>query len=316
MADGSVAGAGTRRSLRFDEVPEVTTGTGSPAPVPLVTFNNGVRIPQLGLGVWQASDEDTERAVRFAIDEAGYRHIDTARIYGNEAAVGKGLRESSVPRDEIFVTTKLWNADQGYDSTLAAFDASLERLGLDYIDLYLIHWPLGNTERFLETWRAFEVIAKSGRARAIGVANNKPHHLQTLLDHGTIAPAINQIELHPHLPQYLTRAFDDDHGIVTQSWSPLGGSDRAGWGPASKPNTLLHDSLLTEIGEAHGKTAAQVMIRWHLQNGLVVIPKSVHEERIRQNIDVFDFELTGEEFERIASLDTGQRVGKDPDEFV
>ncbi len=243
MADGALARAGTRRSLRFDEVPEVTTGTGSPAPVPLVTFNNGVRIPP----------------------------------------------------------------DQGYDSTLAAFDASLERLGLDYIDLYLIHWPLGNTERFLETWRAFEVIAKSGRARAIGVANNKPHHLQTLLDHGTIAPAINQIELHPHLPQYLTRAFDDDHGIVTQSWSPLGGSDRAGWGPASKPNTLLHDPLLTEIGEAHGKTAAQVMIRWHLQNGLVVIPKSVHEERIRQNIDVFDFELTGEEFERIASLDTGQR---------
>jgi len=311
-----VVHTGTTRSLRFDEHPEVTTGAGTPAPVPLITLNNGVRMPQLGLGVWQAGDADTERAVRFAIDEAGYRHIDTARIYGNEAAVGKAVRESSVPREEIFVTTKLWNADQGDGSTIAAFDASLQRLGLDYVDLYLIHWPLKGSDRFIETWLALEKLLASGRTRAIGVANNKPHHLQTLFEHGSVVPAVNQIELHPHLPQHLTREFDEDHGVVTESWSPLGGSDRQGWGPASKPNTLLGDPLLTGIGAAHGKTAAQVMIRWHIQNGLVVIPKSVHEDRIRQNIDVFDFELTGGEIEQIAGLDNGQRVGKDPDDFV
>ncbi len=316
MADRADGRVRTSRALRFNEAPEVTAGTGSPAPVPLVTLNNGVQMPQLGLGVWQASEDETERAVRFAIDEAGYRHVDTARAYGNEAAVGKAVRSSSVPREEIFVTTKLWNADQGYDSALAAFDASLERLGFDYVDLYLIHWPRGDAERFVDTWHALEAIAESGRARAIGVANNKPHHLQALLDRGSVVPSVNQIELHPHLPQYLTRAFDDDHSVATQSWSPLGGTDRQGWGPGSKPNTLLHDPLLTEIGATHGKSAAQVIIRWHLQNGLIVIPKSVHEERIRQNIDVFDFELSGDELERIAGLDTGLRVGNDPDEFV
>ncbi len=316
MVDRAGSTTRTRRALRFNETLTVTSGAGSPAPVPLVTLNNGVQIPQLGLGVWQASEEETKRAVRFAIDEAGYRHIDTARIYGNEAAVGEAVRASSVPREEIFVTTKLWNAEQGYDSTLAAFDASLERLGFDYVDLYLIHWPLGDAERFVDTWHALETIAESGRARAIGVANNKPHHLQRLLDRGSIVPAVNQIELHPHLPQYLTRGFDDDHGVATQSWSPLGGTDSRGWGSASKPNTLLRDPLLTEIGAGHGKSAAQVIIRWHLQNGLIAIPKSVHEDRIRQNIDVFDFELSGQELEQIATLDTGVRVGKDPDEFV
>lgn len=304
----------TIRSLRFSESPAVTAGYGA-APVPLVVLNNGVQMPQLGLGVWQAEPGETERAVRYAIDEAGYRHIDTAAAYGNEDAVGRAIYQSGVPRDSIFVTTKLANENQGYQSTLDAFDASLLRLGLDYVDLYLIHWPKGGGQDFLDTWRAFEKIYESGRARAIGVANNKPHHLDTLLERADVVPAVNQIELHPHLPQYLTRAFDDDHGMATESWSPLGGTDRSGWGRKSQPNTLLNDPLLGRIARAHDRSVAQVIIRWHLQNGLVVIPKSVHENRIAENIDVFGFDLAGEEMERIDALDTGERVGADPDTF-
>ncbi|MCH4249914.1 MAG: aldo/keto reductase [Microbacteriaceae bacterium] len=283
--------------------------------VPSITLNTGAAMPQIGLGVWQASPEETVRAVRYALSEAGYRHIDTAKIYGNEEGVGQGIAESGVPRDEIFLTTKLWNADQGYDSTLRAFDASLERLGTDYVDLYLIHWPLPDVPgSMLETWRALETIAAEGRARAIGVCNQKPHHLQQILDRFEVVPAVNQIELHPHLPQYLTRAFDAAHGIATESWSPLGGTPRSGWGRKSRPNTLLTDPVIAQIAAAHGKSAAQVLIRWHLENGLIVIPKSVHEERIAENIDVFDFTLTGEEFEAIGALDTGERVGSDPDQ--
>lgn len=284
--------------------------------VPVFELNTGTLMPQLGLGVWQASDEETERVVRFAIDEAGYRHIDTARAYGNEEGVGRAIASASVPREDLFVTTKLWNSDHGRARTLAAADASLSRLGLDYLDLFLIHWPLGDRSLLVETWLAMEEILASGKAQAIGVCNHEPHHLDWILEGGSVVPAVNQVELHPQLPQWVTRAFDDSHGIVTESWSPLGGTSNSGWGGDSKPNTLLTDETLVSIGEQYGKTPAQVMIRWHLQNGLVVIPKSTHEERIRQNIDVLDFELTGVDIERIAKLETGERVGYHPDDFV
>ncbi len=265
--------------------------------------------------MWQAADDETEHAVRYALDEAGYRHIDTAAAYGNEAAVGRGISSSSVDRDDIFVTTKLWNSDQGYEPALTAFDVSLQKLGLDYVDLYLIHWPLQNDERLLKTWDALEKIAESGKAKSIGVCNFEPRHLQLLVDRGGLLPAVDQVELHPHLPQQAIRDAARTHGIIVESWSPLGGTSNSGWGRSSKPNTLLSDDVITAVGERHGKSAAQVLIRWHLQNGLVVIPKSVHDERISQNIDVFDFELTDQDLDDIATLDDGIRVGAHPDEL-
>ncbi|GAB2663536.1 aldo/keto reductase [Prescottella soli] len=282
---------------------------------PEIALNSGTVIPQLGLGVWQATNDETEHAVRFALDEAGYRHIDTAAAYGNEEGVGRGVRSSSVPREDIFVTTKLWNSDQGYEPTLSAFDASLSQLGLDYVDLYLVHWPLQNHETRLRTWDALEQIAESGRAKAIGVCNFEPHHLQELVDRGGMLPAVDQVELHPRLPQHAIRDFAALHGIAVESWSPLGGTSNSGWGDASKPNTLLDDPVITSVGERHGKSPAQVLVRWHLQNGLIVIPKSVHDNRIAQNIDVFDFELTDEDMADIATLDDGARVGFHPDEM-
>ncbi len=282
---------------------------------PEITLNSGTVIPQLGLGVWQATNDETEHAVRFALDDAGYRHIDTAAAYGNEEGVGRGIAKSAVPRDEIFVTTKLWNSDQGYEPTLAAFDTSLSRLGLDYVDLYLVHWPLQDQDTRLRTWDAMEKIAESGRAKAVGVCNFEPHHLQELVDRGGLLPAVDQVELHPHLPQHAIRDFAALHGIAVESWSPLGGTSNSGWGDASKPNTLLDDPVITRIGDAHGKSPAQVLIRWHLQNDLIVIPKSVHDNRIAQNIDVFDFELTEQDLTDIATLDDGVRVGFHPDEM-
>lgn len=282
---------------------------------PDITLNSGTTIPQLGLGVWQATDDETERTVRYALDEAGYRHIDTAAAYGNEEGVGRALARSSVPREDVFVTTKLWNSDQGYDSALQAFDASLTKLGTDYVDLYLIHWPLQNEERLLRTWDALEKIAESGRAKAVGVCNFEPHHLQLLVDRSGLLPAVNQVELHPNLPQRAIREKSAEHGIAVESWSPLGGTSNSGWGSASKPNTLLSDPIITRIADRHSKSAAQVLIRWHLQNGLVVIPKSVHENRIAQNIDVFDFELADLDLSELDTLDTGERVGFHPDEM-
>ncbi|MGW0045216.1 aldo/keto reductase [Rhodococcus sp. NPDC003348] len=282
---------------------------------PEITLNSGTVIPQLGLGVWQAANDETERAVRFALDEAGYRHVDTAAAYGNEEGVGRGIASSSVPREDLFVTTKLWNSDQGHEPALAAFDASLSRLGLDYVDLYLIHWPLRNRDTRLRTWDALEKIAESGRAKAIGVCNFEPHHLQELVDRGGVLPAVDQVELHPHLPQHAIRTFASQHGIAVESWSPLGGTSNSGWGDASKPNTLLGNPVLTAVGERHGKSPAQVLIRWHLDNGLIVIPKSVHDNRIAQNIDVFDFALTEQDLAEIATLDNGARVGFHPDEM-
>lgn len=271
--------------------------------VPSITLNNGSVMPQLGFGVWQVPDDEAASAVSTAL-EAGYRSIDTAAIYGNERGTGRGIASSGVPREEVFVTTKLWNADQGHDSTLRAFDASLEKLGLDHVDLYLIHWPMPDVDKYVESWKAFEKIYAEGRAKAVGVSNFHPAHLQRLLDETGTVPAVNQIELHPHLQQDVPRAFHAGHGIATEAWSPLGqGKD------------LLQEPTLTAVAEKHGKTPAQVVLRWHLQLGNVVIPKSVTPSRIRENIDVFGFELDDEDLRTIAGLDSGTRLGADPDEM-
>ncbi|MFB7288635.1 aldo/keto reductase [Actinacidiphila glaucinigra] len=271
-------------------------------PTPYITLNNGVAMPQLGFGVFQVPDADTAAAVTSAL-ESGYRSIDTAAIYGNEAGVGQALSASGVARDELFVTTKLWNGDQGYDSTLAAFDASLAKLGLDHVDLYLIHWPAPARDTYLDTWRAFEKIHAEGRARAIGVSNFQPAHLQRLIDSSDVVPAVNQVELHPQLQQAELRAFHARHGIATEAWSPLA------------QGAVLRDPVVTGIADRLGRTPAQVILRWHLQLGNVVIPKSVTPERIRQNIDVFDFALSDADIAAITALDSGTRIGPDPDTF-
>lgn len=279
--------------------------------VPEITLNNGVRIPQLGLGIWQASPEETERVVRYAIAEAGYRHIDGARIYGNEEALGAGVRASGVPREEVFVTTKLWPTDYGRDAALAAFDASLALLGFDYVDLYLLHWPNQDDAQRVETWLALEEILASGRAKAIGVANHEPHHLEDLLRGGTVVPAINQVELHPTLPQRELRAFDASHGIVTQSWSPLAGGPTTPWGRENPAGPALREHpVIAAIAQRLGKSPVQVILRWHIEHGLVVIPKSVHEDRVAQNIDVFDFALSADEMNAIDGLETPDGAGR------
>lgn len=274
----------------------------TPTTVPSVELNNGVSIPQLGFGVFQVPDEETTSAVRHAL-EAGYRAIDTAAIYGNEAGVGRALAESGLPREDVFVTTKVWNTDQGYDATLRAFDASLDRLGLDHVDLYLIHWPTPARDLYQESWRALTRLAAEGRIRAAGVSNFQPAHLQRLLDAGDLVPAVNQIELHPGLQQAELRAFHADHGIATQAWSPLA------------QGAVLDDPAITAIAERLHKSPAQVVLRWHLQLGNIVIPKSVTPARISENIDVFDFELTAGDMAAIADLDRGHRTGPHPDEL-
>ncbi|WP_329618580.1 aldo/keto reductase [Streptomyces sp. S465] len=271
--------------------------------VPFITLNNGVRMPQLGFGVWQVPDDEARTAVGTAL-EAGYRSIDTAAIYGNEEGTGKALAASGIARDELFVTTKLWNADQGYDSTLRAFDTSLAKLGLDYVDLYLIHWPLPKVDKYLDTWKAFEKIYAEGRAKAIGLSNFHPAHIQRLLSETSIVPVIDQIELHPQLQQAELRAFNARHDIATEAWSPLG-----------QGKGLLADPTLATIAEKHGKSPAQVVLRWHLEIGNVVIPKSVTPSRIKENIDVFDFQLDAEDLSAIDSLEAGKRLGSDPETF-
>lgn len=270
---------------------------------PYVTLNNGIEMPQIGLGVWQATDgEQVETAVSAAL-KAGYRLIDTAAVYGNEKGVGRAIKASGIPRDEIFVTTKLWNADQGYSSTLDAFAKSLTRLDLDYVDLYLIHWPVPAANKYIETWRAFEKIFTDGLARSIGVSNFKPDHLLNLLEHTEIVPAVNQIELHPQFPQHGTRELCKQYDVAVESYSPLG----------SSKGQILTDQRITDIATKHNKTPAQIIIRWHIQQDLIVIPKSVSPDRIEQNIDVFDFSLDDEDMQMIATLDTGERIGSDPD---
>lgn len=270
--------------------------------IPNLALNNGPTIPQLGFGVFQVPDEETTAAVTSAL-EAGYRSIDTAAIYGNERGVGRAISESGIDRDELFITTKLWNADQGYDAALAAYDDSLEKLGLDDVDLYLIHWPVPANDRYLDSWRALEHLLEEGRVRSIGVSNFTVQHLERVLEVGTIVPAVNQIELHPAFQQTELRAFHAEHGIATEAWSPLAQGE------------VLDDPVLVRIAEAHGRTTAQVVLRWHLQIGNVVIPKSVTPERIRQNLDVFDFTLSDEDLAAIATIDRGYRMGPDPAVF-
>ena len=255
--------------------------------------------------MWQTPAGETERAVRAALD-AGYRHVDTAAAYGNEEEVGlalAGAAETGLPRDDVYVVTKLWNADQGYDSTLRAFDLSMAKLGLDHLDLYLVHWPLPEVNRYVDTFRAFAHLRDQGRIRSIGVSNFEPEHLTTLVDATGIVPAVNQIELHPLLPQAELREVHARMGIATEAWSPLG------------QGSLLENATVVGIAEAHGKTPAQVLIRWHVQLGNIVIPKSVNPDRIASNFDVFDFALSESDMASIATLDDGTRLGPDPRTF-
>lgn len=270
--------------------------------IPLVPLNNGVAIPQIGLGVWQAREgAEVERAVSVAL-EAGYRMIDTAAIYGNETGVGRAVKASGLPREELFITTKLWNAHHAYDDATRAFERSLATLDCDYIDLYLIHWPLPMEGRFTEAWRALEAIYRSGRTRAIGVSNFKPHHLDELLAQAQVVPMVNQIELHPMLQQEETRAFCAERDMLVESYSPL-----------MQGGEALRHPVIAELAQRHQRTPAQIILRWHLQCGLIVIPKSVTPERIRENIALFDFSLSDDEMRAIRQLDRGQRIGADPD---
>ena len=276
----------------------------TPMHAPTLTMNDGRDIPQLGLGVYKVPDAEAARVVEVALD-AGYRHVDTASLYNNERGVGNGVRASGVPRDEVFVTTKVWDDDHGFDKTRRAFDTSLELLGFDYVDLYLIHWPVPSKDLFVETWRALEAIKADGRALSIGVSNFEPHHIDRLLANteratGTV-PAINQVELHPWLPQRDVRDYNASHGILTEAWSPLA------------RGRLIGDAVLDSIAAKHERSAAQVVIRWHLQLGNLVIPKSVTASRIVENFDVFDFTLDATDLAAIAGLESGLRTGMTPD---
>ena len=271
--------------------------------IPSLTLHDGVEIPQLGFGVFQIPPDDTQGVVEDAL-AAGYRHIDTAGAYRNEKGVGAAIAASGIPREEIFVTTKLWNEQQGFDSTLEAFEKSLGRLAMDHVDLYLIHWPVPTQDLFVETWKAFERIREEGRSRTIGVSNFRIEDIERLQSETETAPTINQVELHPRFQQAELRAWHAEHGIATEAWSPLG------------QGRLLDEAPIVEIAERHGKTPAQAILRWHLQLGNVVIPKSVTPERIRENLDVFDFELGDEEMTSFEAIDTGKRSGPDPATFV
>ena len=270
--------------------------------IPTITLPGDVEIPQFGLGVFQVPPEETAENVTRAI-EAGYRHFDTAAAYGNEAEVGQALRASGLDRSDVFLTTKCWNTDQGYDEATRALRASLDRLEMDHVDLYLIHWPAPGRDRYVDTWRAFIDAQAAGLARAIGVSNFQPDHLRRIVDETGVTPAVNQIELHPYLQQPGLRRDHAERGIVTEAWSPLA------------QGAVLDDPVITAIAEAHGKTPGQVVLRWHIQLGNVVFPKSVSPERIVQNIDIFDFELSADEMRRIEGLDRGERIGFDPDTF-
>jgi 2,5-diketo-D-gluconate reductase A len=270
--------------------------------VPNLVLNNGVEIPQLGYGVFKVPADETRRAVTTALD-AGYRHIDTARLYDNEAEVGEAVRESGLLRDEVFVTTKVWSTDQGYDNTMRAFDASMRRLGFDVLDLYLIHWPTPARDRYVETWRAMEKLYMDGRIRAIGVSNFQPDHLRRLLDRCEVVPVINQVELHPYLQQHEVRKTDEQLGVLTEAWSPI-----------ARGGALLADPTITGLADKHGRTPAQVVLRWHIELGHVVIPKSVTPSRMEENLDIFGFSLDEDDMAAIARLDRGERTGPDPDQ--
>jgi 2,5-diketo-D-gluconate reductase A len=270
--------------------------------VPAVTLHDGVEMPQLGFGVFQIPPEETQEKVEEAL-AVGYRHVDTATIYGNEAEVGAAVAATGVRRKDVFVTTKLWNSEQGYDATLRAFEASLERLGTGNVDLYLIHWPLPERDLFLETWRAFERIKEEGGARSIGVSNFRIEDLERLQSEAEQLPTVNQIELHPRFQQAELRAWHADHDIATEAWAPLAQGD------------LLGDGTIETVAAHHERTPAQAILRWHLQIGNVVIPKSSNPDRIRQNFEVFDFDLSEDDMAAIERLETGNRIGADPNTF-
>lgn len=268
---------------------------------PTLPLNSGAHIPQVGLGTWPLNDAEVTRTIITAV-EAGYRHIDTAVRYGNERGVGQGIRDSGLPREEIFVTTKLDGPFQGEDRAIAGLDESLGRLGLDYVDLLLIHWPLPQRDQYVSTWRTFEQLVAAGKARSIGVSNFKPAHIERLLAETGTRPAVNQIQINPRISRPEQRDYDQAQGIVTVSWGPLGpGSD------------LLGDPTVAALAEKYGKTPAQIVLRWHIELGLVPIPKSANPTRIAQNIDIFDFALAGDEIAALAALDSGANPGVDSD---
>ncbi|WP_162595978.1 aldo/keto reductase [Bacillus sp. CGMCC 1.16541] len=265
------------------------------------TLHNGVKMPWFGLGVFKVEEgQEVVNSVKAAI-KAGYRSIDTAAIYGNEEGVGQAIKESGVAREDLFITTKVWNADQGYESTLQAFETSLQKLGLEYLDLYLVHWPVKG--KYKETWKALEKLYKDGRVRAIGVSNFQVHHLEDVLADAEIKPMVNQVEYHPRLTQTELQSFCKEQGIQLEAWSPL------------MQGELLDNLTLQEIGEKYNKSVAQVILRWDLQNEVVTIPKSIKEHRIIENASIFDFELTKEDMEKIDALNEDRRVGPDPDNF-
>ena len=273
------------------------------ATVPTIRLNNGVEIPQLGFGVYQVPPEDTAEAVSTAL-EIGYRHIDTAEMYGNEKGVGEAVARSGIDRGEVFVTSKLNNGHHRRDDALRAFDQSLADLGFEYLDLFLVHWPLpGIDVDYVETWKAMEEIYASGRARSIGVSNFQAHHLRRLFGETEVRPAVNQIEVHPYLAQEELRAFDADHEVVTEAWSPIA------------QGKVLDDPVVLRVAERCSRTPAQVVLRWHVQRGDVVFPKSVNRERMQQNFELFDFELDGDAMGDLSALDRGERTGPDPDTF-
>ncbi|WP_454694117.1 aldo/keto reductase [Achromobacter aegrifaciens] len=272
------------------------------AKVPAVKLNDGSKIPQLGLGVWQVPNDQAAASVKEAL-AAGYRSVDTAAIYGNEAGVGEGLRAAGVARKDLYVTTKLWNDRHGYDEAHKAMDESLEKLGLAYVDLYLIHWPVAGSTKFVDAWKAMIEMKEDGRARSIGVSNFTQANLERLIDASGVTPAVNQVELHPGFTQRALRDFHARHGIATESWSPLA------------QGGVAKDKVILELAKKHGKSPAQVTLRWHLQNDLIVIPKSVTPARIRENIDVFDFELSAADMAAIDGIKEGGRLGPDPEVF-
>lgn len=282
----------------------MTDATSAPQPATThrITLNDGRTMPRLGLGIWQIPQEDAAGVVAQAIG-IGYRKIDGAAIYGNEAELGEGLRRAGLPRDEVFVATKLWNSEQGFERTLRAFDASAKRLGLDEIDLYLIHWPVPGADLYVDTWRALIRLREEGRARSIGVSNFNRDHLERIVAETGVAPALNQIETHPYFQRVEARRTHADLGIVTESWTPLGKSGAFG------------EPAIAEPAARHGKTPAQIVLRWHLDNGLVAIPRSTRRERLAENFDVFDFALSPEELDAISALDRGARLGPDPLRF-
>jgi 2,5-diketo-D-gluconate reductase A len=270
--------------------------------VPVLTLHDGVEIPQLGFGVFQIPPEETQEKVEEALG-VGYRHVDTAAAYRNEAGVGAAIAATGVRREDVFITTKLWNSEQGYDSTLRAFEQSIERLGTGPVDLYLIHWPLPSKDLFLDTWRAFERIQEEGGARSIGVSNFRVEDLERLEAEAERRPTVNQVELHPRLQQAELRAWHADHDVATEAWSPLAQGE------------LLEDGTIETVAAHHDRTSAQVILRWHLQVGNVVIPKSSNPERIRENFELFDFELSEDDMAALERLDTGERTGPDPGTF-